>query len=158
MVATPHGAIFYSEATLEVRADGRNVRVEVKSGKARLEPAEGVRLEGAADVAAGKKTRLAGSPPPLGRLVQACEAASKTAEQSASRLLRRDPGPDQTLGELARAQVAARKRARSLCAVAASAAALEENEAERRAALVRIEDADRGWRTLSHPDEPDEPK
>lgn len=150
-VATPLGVIHYAEASLTVRADGRKVEVRVTSGSADVEPAAGVRLEGRRTVTKGSTT-LSGRPPATEELVDRCESAATKALESAAALLSKSPRDAGSLGERAAEQVHNRKAARSACAIAAAAAALEADPKKRAAQLGRIDEADRKRVELPEPD------
>lgn len=151
MVATPLGIVHYSDASLTVRADGRKVDVQVTAGSASLEAAPGAWVRGKTTLAKGSSTLL-GRPPATEQLVERCERAATKALESAVALISKSAGDAGSLGERAAEQVNHRKAARSACAMAAAAAALEDDAERRASVLTRIETADRRRVELPEPE------
>ena len=143
-IATPLGSVQYADATLVVRATGRQLVVESKAGTASIQAASGTTLAGKAELLPKAKTTVTGTAKPAGA-VEACERAAQTAEDKGRLVLGAgDAGP---LGERAAAHVAARGEARRACTIAAAAAAGAE-EPERGRLLGRVEAADRRWKAV----------
>jgi hypothetical protein len=145
LIATPFASMAYGDAKLEVRASGRQVVIASKGGEARIEPARGATLRGERQLRARAQATVSALPD-VSALIAACEREAERAEGLARAVLAAADGGE-TLGERAARHVEARQKARSACAVAATAAATRP-ESERAEAGVRTIAADRRWKAV----------
>jgi hypothetical protein len=146
LVATPLGSVRYADAALEIRALGRRLEVRVRSGTARINPAEGAIQRDKLGFGPKSKAVVVGNLRPEA-LVLACESSATDAEALARKVGAGDGGK---LGQRAAAHVEARRKARSTCATATAASALAA-EPERSKLFARVAAADRRWRAIPHP-------
>lgn len=121
LVAMPVGALRYADADFTLVLDDKKLSVTVRAGQVEMDPAlpskslkTPLRAKDKLQVALGKQD--------VQPLLRRCQELAEAAATSARLVAARDAG--ESLGSRARANVAARKAARSACTIAASATGL----------------------------------
>ncbi len=117
LIATPEGVVHYGDAALDLSFGARGLRVRVKAGEAWVEPEERGKPHFQNPVRSGAEARLPSTLPKRQSLVDACESAAVSAQESARRVLDVEAaGASGSLGDRAAAHMRERSKARTgLC-------------------------------------------
>ena len=149
LIATPEGVVHYGDAALDLELGSKGLRVRVKQGEAWVEPEERAKPPFKNPVRSGAEARLAKTSTKAQALVDACQSAAQTAENSARHVLDGDGAAgNESLGARAAAHMRERSKARTACAIAAAAAVGERDPAIRQSLSAAVVHADERWQSV----------
>lgn len=146
LVATPWVGVRYADADFSLVLDGKQLRVEVRTGQVELDAAASLSKSFKSPLQAGKKLLLPLSQPDLRVLMARCQSAAEAAEASARRIA--DRAAPEALGERAQAHVKARRLARSACTSAAAATGLVADTADAARLWAEVTRWEGLWETI----------
>ncbi|HEY6077727.1 MAG TPA: hypothetical protein VIW29_02940, partial [Polyangiaceae bacterium] len=145
LMAMPVGSLRYADAEFTLVLDAKKLSVAVRAGQVEMDAAlpskplkSPLRARDKLQVAVGKQE--------LESLLRRCQELAEAAATSAR--LVADRGASESLGERARANVAARKAARSACTIAASATGLVADPTARAAYWAEAERWEGLWESI----------
>lgn len=145
LIATPLGSVSYGDAQLELSVGASSLELELGRGELVTELAPGTSGFPAAGLKAKGGAKLQGSVEP-DKLMAGCESAAKDAIEAASRVL--SASEKSAMGKAAADQLVVRRRARAVCAIAASGIEREPEPTRKSALEQRLVAAERAWRTV----------
>ena len=151
LIATPGGVVHYGDAALDLEFGEKGLRVRVKQGEAWVEPEERGNPHFKNPLRSGAEARLPSTPQRAQSLVDACQSAAQAAELSARRVLGNEGSGGRgsvSLGARAAAHMRERSKARTECAIAAAAAYVESDPANRQSLSASIAHADALWQSV----------
>lgn len=149
LIATPLGTVRYGDAALDVESGENGLLVRVKQGEAWLEPEDRGKPSFKNPVHSDGEARLVARHGDEKTLVDACQAAAQTAQESAERVL--GPGAksaEGSLGARAAAHMRDRAKARVACAMAAAAVGGVSDPAEKQTLSASVVHADELWQSV----------
>ncbi len=145
LIATPLGSVSYGDAELEVSVGASSLELELGRGELVTELAPGTSGYPEAGLKAKGHAKLQGAVEP-DKLMAGCESAAKDSIEAASRVLSASEKP--AMGKAAADQLVVRRRARAMCAIAASGIEREPEPTRKSALEERLVAAERAWRTV----------
>ena len=149
LIATPEGVVRYGDAALDVEFGKGGLRVRVKQGEAWVEPEERGKPRFENPVRSGAEVRLPRTRANARSRLEACQSAADRARESAERVLHGEgAGGHDSLGVRAAAHMRERAKARTACAIAATAAYAESNSAVRQSLLASVAHTDELWQSV----------
>ena len=154
LIATPVAGVRYGDAEFTLTLDDKKLSVQMRAGQIEVDSATPAALGATTHAAkssfhAPEKLVLPLGKPDAAALMARCKEAAEAAEASARKV--GDRAATESLGERAQAHVRARKAARAVCTMAASATGLVADSAVAAglwAEAVRWEGL---WETIPHP-------
>jgi len=151
LIATPEGVVHYGDAALDLELGSKGLRVRVKQGEAWVEPEARGKPAFKNPVRSGAEVRLSSTPTNAQALVDTCQSAAQSAENSAQRVVGGEgSGANDSLGARAAAHMRERSKARTACAIAAAAAFGERDPAISQSLSAAIARADQRWQRVPH--------
>jgi len=149
LIATPHGAVHFGDAALDLALARNGLHVRVKQGEAWVEPEERGVPHFKNPVHSGVEVKLASAPGDAQARVDACETTAQAAGASARRVLESvAAGGADSLGARAATHMRERAKARMSCAIAAAATFNVRDPALRQRLSASVAHADALWQSV----------